>query len=60
MSVDAEHRLTAVFHSGHSGMGSGMRDGGGLRLKYSEPIHLDDVAADFPDMNIGIAHPSWP
>src|ERR1700761_1279712 len=56
----AEHRLTAVFHSGHSGMGSGMRGGGGLRLKYSEPIHLDDVAADFPDMNIVIAHPSWP
>jgi predicted TIM-barrel fold metal-dependent hydrolase len=41
-------------------MGSGMRGGGGLRLKYSEPIHLDDVAADFPDMNIVIAHPSWP
>jgi predicted TIM-barrel fold metal-dependent hydrolase len=56
----AEYKLTAVFHSGHSGMGSGMRGGGGLRLKYSEPIHLDDVAADFPDMNIVIAHPSWP
>ncbi|MEM5314341.1 amidohydrolase family protein [Paraburkholderia sp. JHI869] len=58
--VIAEHGLPAVFHSGHSGMGSGMRGGGGLRLKYSEPIHLDDVAADFPDMKIVIAHPSWP
>ena len=36
------------------------RGGGGLRLKYSNPIHLDDVAADFPDMTIIIAHPSWP
>lgn len=58
--VIAEHKLPAVFHSGHSGMGSGMRGGGGLRLKYSNPMHLDDVAADFPDMNIIIAHPSWP
>src|SRR5579871_1502325 len=36
--VIAEYGLPAVFHSGHSGMGSGMRGGGGLRLKYSEPI----------------------
>jgi len=58
--VIAEHKLPAIFHSGHSGIGTGMRAGGGLRLKYSNPIHLDDVAADFPDMPIVIAHPSWP
>ncbi len=58
--VIAEHRLPAIFHSGHSGIGTGMPGGGGLRLKYSSPIHLDDVAADFPDMNVIIAHPSWP
>jgi uncharacterized protein len=56
----AEHKLPALFHSGHSGIGTGMPGGGGLRLKYSNPIHLDDVAADFPDMTIIIAHPSWP
>ncbi|WP_250486255.1 amidohydrolase family protein [Caballeronia sp. GaOx3] len=58
--VIAEFGLPAVFHSGHSGIGSGMPGGGGLRLKYSEPIYLDDVAADFPDMKVIIAHPSWP
>jgi predicted TIM-barrel fold metal-dependent hydrolase len=58
--VIAEKGLPAVFHSGHSGMGTGMRGGGGLRLKYSNPIYLDDVAVDFPDMKIIIAHPSWP
>src|SRR5579871_1813587 len=58
--VIAEHKLPAIFHSGHSGIGTGMPGGGGLRLKYSNPIHLDDVAADFPDMTIIIAHPSWP
>ena len=30
----------------------GMRCGGGLRLAYSNPMHLDDVAIDFPDMQI--------
>ena len=58
--VIAEHKLPAIFHSGHSGIGTGMRGGGGLRLKYSSPMHIDDVAVDFPDMTIIIAHPSWP
>jgi hypothetical protein len=58
--VIAEHELPAIFHSGHSGIGTGMPGGGGLRLKYSNPIHIDDVAVDFPDMTIIIAHPSWP
>jgi predicted TIM-barrel fold metal-dependent hydrolase len=58
--VIAEYGLPAIFHSGHSGIGSGMRCGGGLRLEYSNPMHLDDVAIDFPDMQIVIAHPSWP
>jgi predicted TIM-barrel fold metal-dependent hydrolase len=58
--VIAEHKLPAIFHSGHSGIGTGMPGGGGLRLKYSNPIHVDDVAVDFPSMTIIIAHPSWP
>ena len=55
-----EHKLPAIFHSGHSGMGSGMRCGGGFKLEYSNPMHLDDVALAFGDMQIVIAHPSWP
>ena len=58
--VIAEHKLPAIFHTGHSGIGSGMRCGGGLRLEYSNPMHLDDVAIDFPDMQIVMAHPSLP
>jgi predicted TIM-barrel fold metal-dependent hydrolase len=58
--VIAEHRLPAIFHSGHSGMGSGMRCGGGLRLQSSNPMLLEDVAIAFPDIEIVIAHPSWP
>jgi predicted TIM-barrel fold metal-dependent hydrolase len=58
--VIAEHQLPAIFHSGHSGIGSGMRCGGGLRLQSSNPMLLEDVAIAFPDMQIVIAHPSWP
>jgi predicted TIM-barrel fold metal-dependent hydrolase len=58
--VIAEARLPALFHTGQTGIGAGMRAGGGLRVKYANPIHLDDVAADFPDMPIIMAHPSFP
>lgn len=52
--------VPALFHSGQTGVGAGQRGGGGIRLKYSNPLHLDDVAVDFPDMPIIIAHPSFP
>lgn len=58
--VIAEHKLPAIFHTGQTGIGAGMPGGGGLRIKYANPIHLDDVAADFPDMQIVMAHPSVP
>lgn len=50
----------ALFHTGQTGVGSGMRGGMGMRLKYSNPMHLDDVAVDFPDLRIIAAHPSFP
>jgi len=58
--VFAEARLPVIFHTGHSGIGTGMRGGGGIRLKYGNPMPIDDVAVDFPDMPIIMAHPSFP
>jgi len=58
--VFAEARLPVLFHTGHSGIGTGMRGGGGVRLKYGSPMPIDDVAVDFPDMPIIMAHPSFP
>jgi uncharacterized protein len=58
--VIAEAKLPALFHTGQTGVGAGTRGGGGIRLKYSNPMLLDDVAADFPDMPIVLAHPSFP
>jgi predicted TIM-barrel fold metal-dependent hydrolase len=58
--VIAEARLPALFHTGQTGVGAGTPGGGGIRLKYSNPMLLDDVAVDFPDMPIILAHPSFP
>jgi predicted TIM-barrel fold metal-dependent hydrolase len=58
--VFAEARLPVLFHTGHSGIGTGLPGGGRLRLKYSNPLCLDDVAADFPELPIVLAHPSFP
>jgi hypothetical protein len=58
--VFAEARLPVLFHTGHSGIGTGMPGGGGIRLKYGHPMPIDDVAVDFPDMPIIMAHPSFP
>jgi uncharacterized protein len=58
--VIAEAGLIALFHSGTTGIGAGMPGGGGVRLKYSNPMCVDDVAADFPELDIILAHPSFP
>ncbi len=56
----AEESAIMLFHTGQTGVGSGMRGGMGMRLKYSNPMHVDDVAVDFPDTPIVLAHPSFP
>ncbi|MGD9952433.1 MAG: amidohydrolase family protein [Burkholderiales bacterium] len=58
--VIAEAKLPALFHTGQTGVGAQTPGGGGIRLKYSHPMLLDDVAADFPGMPIVLAHPSFP
>ncbi|OLF18544.1 amidohydrolase family protein [Actinophytocola xanthii] len=52
--------MVALFHTGQTGIGAGLPGGGGIRLKYSDPMAVDDVAADFPDLRIVLAHPSFP
>jgi predicted TIM-barrel fold metal-dependent hydrolase len=53
--------VPVLFHSGYAGAGSGLPGGAGLKLKYSAPIPgIDDVAADFPNLTIIMAHPAWP
>src|ERR1700760_2149144 len=59
-SVIEEAGLPAVFHTGQTGIGAGLPGGRGIKLRLSNPMLLDDVAADFPGMPIIMAHPSVP
>jgi predicted TIM-barrel fold metal-dependent hydrolase len=52
--------LATLFHTGTSGIGAGQPGGQGIRLDYARPIHLDAVAADFPELRIIAAHFGWP
>jgi len=49
-----------VVHTGQTGVGAGAPGGFGIKLRYSNPMLLDDVAADFPELRIIMAHPSTP
>ena len=52
--------MPALFHTGQTGIGSGLPGGHGIKLRYSDPMLLDDVAADFPELTIVMAHPAVP
>jgi hypothetical protein len=44
-----EYDIPVMFHSGDTYSPTG-------RIKYSHPIHIDDVAVDFPELKIVICH----
>lgn len=52
--------IPVLFHCGTTGLGAGMPGGLGVKLKYMDPLPIDDVAADFPELTIICAHPAWP
>lgn len=49
-----------LFHTGMMAAGAGTPGGRGQRLDFTRPIYLDHLAADFPNLTIIAAHPSWP
>ena len=52
--------VPALLHSGQTGIGAGLPGGRGLKLRLSDPMLVDDVAADFPGLTVILAHPSVP
>lgn len=52
--------VPALFHTGQNGIGAGLPGGRGIKLRYSNPLLIDDVAADFPGLTVILAHPSVP
>lgn len=58
--VISDAGLPALFHTGQTGIGAGLPGGHRLKLRYSDPLLLDDIAADFPELTIVMAHPAVP
>jgi uncharacterized protein len=52
--------VPVIVHTGQTGIGAAVPGGHGLRLRYSNPMLLDDVAAAFPTLQLVFAHPSVP
>jgi predicted TIM-barrel fold metal-dependent hydrolase len=52
--------VPVIFHTGQTGIGAGLPGGRGIKLRFSDPMLLDDVAADFAGLTIIMAHPSVP
>jgi predicted TIM-barrel fold metal-dependent hydrolase len=52
--------IPITVHTGTTGLGAGMPGGGAMKLGLSRPIYVDTVAADFPGLQIVMAHPAWP
>lgn len=52
--------IPVTVHTGTTGLGAGMPGGGRIKLGALNPMLLDAVAADFPRLQIVMAHPAWP
>jgi predicted TIM-barrel fold metal-dependent hydrolase len=53
--------VPALYHTGQTGVGAGTPGQNGIKNKYGRPYpYFDDLAADFPNLQIVMAHPSFP
>jgi hypothetical protein len=52
--------IPVTFHTGSTYWGAGLEGGAGVKLRLSNPMLLDDIAADFPELKVIMAHPGWP
>jgi predicted TIM-barrel fold metal-dependent hydrolase len=55
-----ELNAAVMIDVGTTGMGAGMPGGHGALVRHAHPSHIDQLAADFPQMKILMAHPGWP
>lgn len=53
-------QVPVMIDVGMTGMGAGMPGGMGARTRHAHPSSIDNLAADFPNMTIIMAHPGYP
>lgn len=52
--------VPVMIDVGMTGMGAGMPGGMGAKTRHAHPSAIDALAADFPTLNIIMAHPGYP
>jgi len=55
-----ELKVPVMIDVGTTGMGAGLPGGAGARIRHAHPSAVDNLAADFPELTIVMAHPGWP
>ena len=55
-----ELKAAVMVDVGTTGMGAGMPGGHGALIRHAHPSSIDQLAADFPNLKIVMAHPGWP
>jgi len=55
-----EARAPVLIMVGTTGLGAGRPGGAGVKLAFSHPRHVDDVAATYPELTIVASRPAWP
>lgn len=55
LEVLTKYNRPVIFHSGDT-----WSERGGAKLKYAQPLHIDDLATDMPELKIVIAHLGYP
>jgi predicted TIM-barrel fold metal-dependent hydrolase len=57
----SEHGMICLVHTGFTRLGASTPGGGGVTLEPARPVHVDRLAASYPEMKIILAHtgPLW-
>ena len=55
-----ELKAAVMIDVGTTGMGAGLPGGMGAVIRHAHPASIDQLAADFPNLKIVMAHPGWP
>jgi len=58
LCIDA--RAPVLIMVGTTGLGAGRPGGAGVKLAFSQPRHVDEVAATYPELTIVASRPAWP
>ncbi len=56
----AQAGIPVLIMVGTTAIGAGLPAGGGVRLEFSHPRHLDEAAAAHPELKILAGRPGWP